>query len=244
MADDRFDERGGWPHHVIRQAASTARLFIAPGDWYAYYRVLAESAQRHAVAVHAYAMMPDHVHLLVTPARAGELGRMLRAVARRYVQYFNQRYGRSGTVWRGPSRAEVLASETEVLACYRRIETYPVRAGIVQMAADYRWSSLRHNLGMHVDAVVTPHAAWLALGADPQARFDAYLRQFAPRPGAGSRVAIAAPTAGLRTYGRAVPNPSAAVSHTDLVAAPARALIPPHLRLSSGPHCQPGDADP
>lgn len=218
MADDIFDERGGWPHHVIRRAASAARLFIAPGDWYAYYRVLAESAARHAVAVHAYAMMPDHVHLLVTPARAGDLGRMLRAVARRYVQYFNRRYGRSGTVWRGPSRADLLASDAEVLACSRDIEMNPVRAGIVQVAADYRWSSLRHNLGMHVDAMVTPHAAWLALGADPQARFDGYLRQFAPRPGAGARTAVAAPTAGLRARGSAEPNAMVAVQDANSVA--------------------------
>lgn len=219
MADDIVEERGEWPHHVIRSAASAARLFIAPGDWYAYYRVLTESAAGHGVAVHAYAIMPDHVHLLVTPARAGDLSRMLRAVARRYVQYFNRRYGRSGSVWQGPARADRLASDAEVLACYRHIETNPVRAGLVRVAAEYRWSSLHHNLGMRVDAVVTPHAAWLALGADPQARFDGYLRQFAPRPGAAARTA-AAPTA-LRTRGIAGPYPSETLQDPGFAVAPA-----------------------
>jgi putative transposase len=126
------------------------------------------------VAVHAYVLMSNHIHLLVTPDTADGVPRMMQAVGRSYVRYFNDRHGRSGTLWEGRYRSTLIETERYLLVCMAYIELNPVRAGLAETAADYLWSSHRHNAGMSVDKLVTPHALLWSLGNTPFAREAAY----------------------------------------------------------------------
>jgi putative transposase len=128
-------------------------------------------------ALHAYCLMTNHVHLLVTPADQKGCSTLMRDLGQRYVQYFNKRYGRSGTLWEARFRSCLVDSASYVLACYRYIELNPVRAGMVPAPDRYRWSSYRGNVGEVENKVLTPHIEYLALSDDPDRRRAAY-RQF------------------------------------------------------------------
>ncbi len=124
--------------------------------------------------VHAYVLMPDHVHLLITPTEEGIAGGLMQRLGRRYVRYFNDRHARSGTLWEGRYRSTVIEPARYLLACYRYIERNPVRAGLVSEAAHYTWSSCRHHLGLASDPLLTDHACYWALGNTPFERQAAY----------------------------------------------------------------------
>jgi putative transposase len=124
--------------------------------------------------VHAYVLMCNHVHLLATPQEAGGVGRMMQGVGRRYVGFFNLTMERTGTLWDGRFKSCLVDSESYALRCYRYIERNPVRAAIVDRPGDFRWSSYRSNGLGHPDPLVTPHPAYLALGASAQERNAAY----------------------------------------------------------------------
>ena len=109
--------------------------------------------------------MTNHVHLLLTPRAADACALLMRSLGQRYVQYFNRRYARSGTLWEGRFRSCLVDSASYVLACYRYIELNPVRAGMVTRASDYRWSSHEGNAGRGSNKLITPHAEYLALGS-------------------------------------------------------------------------------
>ena len=135
---------------------------------------LREAASKHGCAVHAFVLMTNHVHLLVTPASAGDVSRMMQAVGRRYVGSFNARYRRTGTLWEGRFKAALVDSERYLMACYRYIELNPVRAGMTTDPADYRWSSHSHNASGRENPLITPHQEYLRLGPTPAARQAAY----------------------------------------------------------------------
>jgi len=133
-------------------------------------------AREHGLAVHAYVLMPDHFHLLLTPREAGALSRAMQALGRRYVRAFNQRHARTGTLWEGRFRSTILDPTTCLLDLMRYVEGNPARAGLVQDAADYPWSSLAHHLGRRTDPLVSDHAVFWALGNTPFERQAAYQR--------------------------------------------------------------------
>jgi putative transposase len=122
--------------------------------------------------------MTNHVHLLVTGAEIGVLGRMMQSLGRRYVRYVNSSYRRTGTLWEGRYKSSLIESDRYLLACYRYIELNPVRANIVTLPAEYRWSSFRCNAGGKLDDLITPHATYLSLGNAEAARLSAYRRLF------------------------------------------------------------------
>ena len=95
--------------------------------------------------MHAYVLMTNHAHLLVTPERSNSASLMMKHLGQRYVQYINRAYRRTGTLWEGRFRSCLAQNEGYVLACYRYIELNPVRANIVEHPADYPWSSFRAN---------------------------------------------------------------------------------------------------
>ena len=161
-------------HHVIQRGNNRQSIFVDRGDYEAMLALLAEHAQRHAVAVHAYVLMDNHFHLVVTPASADGLPQMMQAVGRRYVQYFNRRHGRTGTLWEGRYRSTVLQPERYLLPCMVYLDLNPVRAGTVVQPVDYPWSSHAHWRGLRVDRLLTPHALYWALGNTPFAREAAY----------------------------------------------------------------------
>jgi putative transposase len=126
------------------------------------------------VAIHAYVLMSNHFHLLVTPQSSDGLPQMMQAVGRRYVRYFNDSQQRSGTLWEGRYRSTLIQTDRYLLACMAYIDLNPVRAGLVAQAADYPWSSHGHYIGRHMDKLVTPHPLVWELGNTPFAREAAY----------------------------------------------------------------------
>ncbi len=120
------------------------------------------------------ARRPNHVRLLVSPNTADGLSKLLQSVNRRYVQYINRSYQRTGTLWEGRYQAVLIDTKHYVLSCYRYIECNPVRAKIVGHAADYRWSSYRHHAEGKTDALIQDHGLYRGLGKTKTDRCRAY----------------------------------------------------------------------
>jgi putative transposase len=164
----------GLPWHIIQRGNNRTACFYAEADYRRYMDTLREMAERFQCAVHAYVLMTNHVHLLLTPNREESAGLLMKHLGQRYVQYFNRTYRRSGTLWEGRFRSCLAQNERYVLACYRYIELNPLRANMVSHPRDYRWSSYRANAEGHPDALLTPHPEYLSLGFDVPGRLDAY----------------------------------------------------------------------
>ncbi|HET7672741.1 MAG TPA: transposase [Burkholderiales bacterium] len=164
----------GVPLHVIQRGNNRAACFLTDGDRRLYLKCLGNAAARYRCALHAYVLMPNHVHLLVSPDRPGGVALMMQDVGRRYVRIFNDVYKRTGTLWEGRYKAAMIDSERYLLVCQRYIELNPVRAGLVSAPADYRWTSYRHHAHGITDALVTAHELVERLGLDDDARREAY----------------------------------------------------------------------
>jgi putative transposase len=168
----------GQPLHVIQRGNNREPVFFAAGDYRRYLGWLAEAASEYGVALHAYVLMTNHVHLLATPGDAAGLGRMMQSLGRRYVRYVNGVHGRTGTLWEGRYRAAPIEAEAHLLACMRYIELNPVRARMVRRPGNYPWSSHRAHAGGTADVPLTDHPLYLGLGATPAARRRSYLGLF------------------------------------------------------------------
>ena len=164
----------GYPHHVIQRGNNRQPIFATPADRERLLALLAEYAAQFGVALHAYVLMDNHFHLLATPETAQGLPQMMQAVGRRYVRYFNDSQGRSGTLWEGRYRSTLIQAERHLLACMAYIDLNPVRAGLVVDPRDYPWSSHGHYTGQRHDRLITPHALYWQLGNTPFAREAAY----------------------------------------------------------------------
>lgn len=164
----------GIPQHVVQRGDRGQPCFFADCDRVRYLRDLRDIAHREYCAVHAYVLMADHVHLLVTPMLAGRVGRMMRTLGRGYARYVNARHRRTGRLWEGRYKACAILDDAYFLRCQRHIELDPVRAGMVGDPVRYPWSSHRGNATPAAEALLTPHRAWLALGADDAARRRAW----------------------------------------------------------------------
>ena len=160
--------------HVIQRGNNRQACFRGETDCLLYLLHLRDLAARHGCAVHAYCLMPNHVHLLMSPSDEHGLSTLMRDLGQRYVQYVNRTYGRSGTLWEGRYRSCIAESARYVLACYRYIELNPVRASIADAPGHYRWSSYRANADGSDDRLLTCHAEYLALGEDGASRRRAY----------------------------------------------------------------------
>lgn len=164
-----------YPHHVIQRGNNRQNIFSTPAHFQYFLALLEEQSRKYEVAVHAYVLMNNHFHLLATPMADNQgLPRMMQAVGRSYVRYFNDLTERSGTLWEGRYRSTLIQAEPYFLACQAYIDLNPVRAGITPEAADYSWSSHAHYVGMRLDKLITPHALVWALGNTPFAREAAY----------------------------------------------------------------------
>lgn len=160
--------------HVVQRGNDRADCFRRDGDYMLYLTHLRELAGELGCAVHAYCLMTNHVHLLLTPPATGACAALMRNLGQRYVQRFNRAYERTGTLWEGRFRSFLVESAGYVLACYRYIEQNPLRAGMVSTPSAYPWSSYQANAGLRLDPLVTPHAEYLALSEDPGKRHHAY----------------------------------------------------------------------
>jgi putative transposase len=166
------------PLHVIQRGNDRQAIFFADDDYVRYRDWLHDGACRHRCAIHAYVLMTNHVHLLVTPATAGSVPGLMQSLGRRYVRHVNDRYRRTGTLWEGRYRAAPIDSEAYLLTCQRYIELNPVRARMAADPADYPWSSHAANAGGAADPLVRPHALYQALGDTAEARRQTYRRLF------------------------------------------------------------------
>ena len=168
----------GVAQHVIQRGNNRAACFFCDADRRFYLKCIRDAAERRACEVHAYALMTNHVHLLVTPLEAGCVGAMLQDVGRRYVRVINTLHGRTGTLWEARYRSSLIDSENYLLACQRYIELNPVRAGLASDPATFFWSSHAHYLGSRPNALITEHPVYRQLGATPAERQQAYRALF------------------------------------------------------------------
>ena len=168
----------GVPLHVIQRGNNRETLFRQITDYQIYLDWLKEAAQRHECAIHAYVLMTNHVHLLVTPTDEESLPKTLQSLGRRYVQYFNTTHQRTGTLWEGRYRATLIESETYLFTCSRYIELNPVRAEMVSQPQDYRWSSYAYHATGQLNPLLTPHPLYQRLGSTAEARQQAYRALF------------------------------------------------------------------
>jgi putative transposase len=166
------------PLHIIQRGNNRGACFFADHDYGCYLQHLGELAGRHACAIHAYVLMTNHVHLLLTPRGPDGASLLMKHLGQRYVQYVNRVYERSGTLWEGRFRSSIVQAETHLLRCQRYIELNPVRAGMVDSPDAYRWSSFAANALGHRDPLLTPHSLFLALGTREASRRAAYLELF------------------------------------------------------------------
>lgn len=168
----------GVPQHVVQRGNDRQACFFQPNDYLTYLTLLYEASQRHGCAIHAYVLMTNHVHLLVTPGEARAVSCMMQMLGRNYVAHVNVRYRRTGTLWEGRYKSCLVDSENYVLACYRYIELNPVRAGMVGTAEEYRWSSHHCNALGEPDRLVRPHSQYLALGQGGTGVHESYQALF------------------------------------------------------------------
>lgn len=162
-------------HHLVQTGNNHQCIFNCTAHYQQFLQLLAEASRQSKVSIHAYVLMPDHFHLLATPNEDNNgLSQMMQALGRRYVRYFNDSSGRSGTLWAGRYRSTVLQPALYGLQCMVYVDLNCVRAGIGAAAAHYPWSSHAHYAGLRVDPLVTPHAVAWAMGNTPFAREAAY----------------------------------------------------------------------
>ena len=160
--------------HVIQRGNNRGPVFRRPCDYERFIEFLKAAASGHGVAVHGFALMTTHVHLLVTPSTQLALPLTMKACEERYVQYCNRKYDRIGTLWSGRYKALIVDEERYWLQCLRYIERNPVEAGMVNDPGDYPWSSYQTHAFGDASTWLTPHPLYLALGSTPELRQAVY----------------------------------------------------------------------
>ena len=165
------------PYHIVQRGNNREVTFIEPENYQFYINLWQELSARYGVAVHAYCLMTNHIHFLVTPEHSTSISNTMKAVGSRYAQYINKSYRRTGTLWEGRHRASLVQSERYLLTCMRYIELNPVRATMVDRPEEYRWSSYGVNAWGDVKWIQS-HEEYLQLGQTPEERYFAYRELF------------------------------------------------------------------
>lgn len=168
----------GDPLHLVQRTHHRMLCFFTDEDRRYYLKSLHDSCKRYRLDIHAYVLMPDHVHLLVTPRDKCSASRVIHTLAYKYDCYFNAIHQKSVTLWDGCFEASVVQDERYFLMCSRYIELTPVRCGIVIRPGDYVWSSYRSNALGEKNPLLTPHTTYLALGRQIARRRVSYRKLF------------------------------------------------------------------
>jgi len=153
----------GIPQHLVQRGNNREPCFYAEQDYQRYLFDLGEVSKKYSCHIHAYVLMTNHVHLLVTPLKEHSISEMMQALGRRYVYYFNKTYRRTGTLWEGRFKSSLVDSDRYLFQCMRYIELNPVRAGMVEHPGEYKWSSYQSNAQGVQDALIKPHPLYLEL---------------------------------------------------------------------------------
>jgi putative transposase len=164
----------GVPLHIILRGNNREPIFANDEDCQFFKEALIDAVKKHGLSIHAYVFMTNHIHLLASPISEESVPKTLQSVGRRYVQYFNFRYQRTGTLWEGRYRATIVEAESYLFECMRYIELNPVRAGMVMHPREHEWSSYLANAEGRADALVTQHRLFKSLGADVELRREGY----------------------------------------------------------------------
>lgn len=160
--------------HIRQRRVDGRPCFLEDSDYFVYLSNMRELASKTGCSIHAYCLMTNHIHVLLTPSNEASCAELMRDLGQRYVSYFNRRYKRTGTLWEGRFRSCLVDSREYVLSCYRYIERNPVRARMVAAPAAYPWSSYRANIGDVDDPFLSAHAEFTALNEDGAARSAVY----------------------------------------------------------------------
>lgn len=168
----------GYTQHVIQRGRNRELCFYAERDYQNYLDILHEAAKKTACDVHAYVLMSNHVHLLITPHEDYGISQMLKRVAQLYAQYINHNYSRTGTLWDGRYKSSVIDTDEYLLTCYKYIEMNPVRANMTQLPSQYQWSSARWHGLAEPNRIIVDHPLYNALGFSTEDRANAYRSLF------------------------------------------------------------------
>ena len=171
------------PAHVIQRGNNRSACFFGEEDYRYYLNCLNEARQKYAVAVHAYVLMTNHVHLLLTPSDGKGISLTMQSIGRRYVQYINYTYRRCGTLWESRHKSSLVQVDDYLFTCYRYIEMNPVRAHIVNHPGDYPWSSYRHHAYGEANPIIQDHSLYLRLDNNQDTRLTCYRDLFATEMG-------------------------------------------------------------
>jgi putative transposase len=168
----------GHPVHIIQRGNNRSATFYSDDDYRHYLDALTEASKECKCAIHAYVLMTNHVHLLVTPTTETGMSRMMQSIGRRYVLYINRTYKRTGTLWEGRFKHSLIQDDFYYLICSRYIELNPVRAGMVERPEGYPWSSYRHNAEGQINSIIQAHELYLTLGQTVEERAQHYQELF------------------------------------------------------------------
>ena len=168
----------GVPVHLIQRGNNRGACFFAEDDYQFYLDHLGEACKKYEVELHAYVLMTNHVHLLMTPIHGDGPSQVMKHLGQRYVQYINHTYQRSGTLWEGRFRSCLIGEEDYFLGCQRYIELNPVRADMVKHPGEYQWSSYGYNAQGFANALIRPHTLYKRLGRSILKRQEAYRELF------------------------------------------------------------------
>jgi putative transposase len=165
------------PYHIVQRGNNREVCFIEPENYQFYLELWQELSVKYQVAVHAYCLMTNHIHFLVTPAADDSISNTMKTIGSRYAQYINKKYKRTGTLWEGRHKSSLVQSERYLLTCYRYIELNPVRAGMVARPEEYQWSSYGAN-AWGDSSWLSAHHEYVCLGNDEVTRTEAYRQLF------------------------------------------------------------------
>ena len=167
------------PMHITQRGNNKLPCFFEETDFLVYLKLLHAASIRAECRVHAYVLMKNHVHLVVSPTDARGPAMLMKSLGERYVQYVNRRHSRTGTLWEGRYHSCLVQSERYLMICQRYVELNPVRACLVNEPSAYPWSSYHHNADGRKSKIVTPHELYSRMGRDPGSRQTAYRALFA-----------------------------------------------------------------
>jgi REP-associated tyrosine transposase len=166
------------PVHIVQRGHSREPVFFDSQDYATYAYWVSEAAPRYGVSVHAFVLMTNHIHLLVTPSEISSISLFMQYMGRHYVPYINHKYGKTGSIWEGRYKASMVDEEGYFLTVMRYIELNPVRAGMVEAPGHYRWSSFCHNAGTREISFVRGHPVYVSLGKSEEHRYEVYRELF------------------------------------------------------------------
>jgi len=154
----------GIPQHIIQRSNTRGVCFCSDKDYHHYLKYLKKFALKYDCRIHAYVLMTGHVHLLITPMVEHGVSQMMRSLSERYVKYFNRANNRIGNLWEKPFKSSRIDSEIYLLTCMCYIELNPVRVGMVEHPAVYKWSSYQHNAQISENEIIDNHPIYMTLG--------------------------------------------------------------------------------